>query len=392
MEGGELNFLDLDYSGWKLLSEEWGENNSFFDSIYFLYGFDMSSNMYLIKGRDGLTLIDGGNDYTAFIQLRVIGYSHMDIRRVILTHGHREHVMGVIELLRYPPHLRNSSFEVYMHEASPEELKSILKDFGIPVKFIRHGDKLDFFDGFELEVIHTPGHTFDSLCFFERSTKTLFSGDTVLPFAYASCDETAGGREDYHLLSLRMLAFLEPENLLPGHGPLVFKRAGDIIRANRLAGVKKIVGEYVPWSEIAVSLARKGWLDEAILACNVAIDEDRDNISLKGLKASLLNDSGRFEEALKIFEELLTIDSSPFLLLGKAVSLMGLGDLKKARDILEELRKLYPGVRDIDVYYGILLVLEGDVDAATKIPGFKMELAKAFEKVLKESSEGKSKS
>ncbi len=390
MEEMEI-YLDLDYAGWKKLSDEWKDHNVFFESVYFLYGFDMSSNIYLIKGKDGLTLIDAGNDYTAFLQLSDIAFSHMDIRRIVLTHGHREHVMGVIELLRYPPHIRNSNFEVYMHESAPQELKDILKEAGINTKFIYHGDKLTFFEGFELEVIHTPGHTFDSLCFFERSTRTLFTGDTVLPFAYASSDDVAGGREDYHLLSLRMLSELSPENLLPGHGPVIYRKAQDVIRANRLAGIRKMFGE-LPWSEIAVNLAKKGWLDEALLACETALKDDENNPSLLQFKASLLNDMGRFDEALRIFDDLLgSSPKNPFLLLGKAVSLMGLGNIGESKRILEELRKNYPSVRDIDVYYGIALVLEGKPEEAMKIEGFKMEFAKAFERVVKGRGEDKGK-
>ncbi|MEO0278658.1 MAG: MBL fold metallo-hydrolase [candidate division WOR-3 bacterium] len=378
----EIEYINLDYSGWKKLSEEWNDKSRFFESVYFIYGFDLSSNIYIINTGDGLVMIDGGNDYTSFLQLRDIGFSHGDIKKIILTHGHPEHVMGVIELLRYPEFMRNTMFEVVMHESAPKEFKNILDNFKIKYTFVSHGDKIEVGD-FLLEVVHTPGHTFDSICFFEATTKTLFSGDTVLPFAYASSDPNAGGREDYHLLSLKMLERYGISNLLPGHGPVVYGRANEIIKANKLAAIKKMVGEYAPWSEIAVELAKKRWFEEAIDACDVAIGEDPNNLEIKKLKASILNDLGRFDEASKLFAQLEDIlVNDPFVKLGKAISSIGMGKFDEAMAILDSLKEKYSNVKEVDVYRGICFVLKGEPEKAMEIDGFRMEFVKSFEKIL----------
>ena len=85
---------------WKRLSEIFETDDPFFNSILFLQGYDFSSNSYAIEG-DYITIIDPGNDYTAFIQLFEKGIKPLDIKKIVITHGHRDHVMGTFELFRY---------------------------------------------------------------------------------------------------------------------------------------------------------------------------------------------------------------------------------------------------------------------------------------------------
>jgi hydroxyacylglutathione hydrolase len=80
------------------------------------------------------------------------------------------------------------------------------------------GDVLRF-GGFELEVIHTPGHTPGSSCFRVGGDVLVFSGDLVFAGAIGRSD-FPNSDPDAMVASLRR--FLElPDGLrtLPGHGP-----------------------------------------------------------------------------------------------------------------------------------------------------------------------------
>ena len=66
------------------------------------------------------------------------------------------------------------------------------------------------------QVMHTPGHTSDSICLWHASSRTLLCADTVLGWG----STTVGDLGDY-MQSLEALRALQPQPLalLPGHGP-----------------------------------------------------------------------------------------------------------------------------------------------------------------------------
>jgi len=308
---------------WTPLSEVLDIPDPFLEHCLFLEGYDITSNIYVVTG-EYLSIIDPGNDYTAFVQLFERGYKPTDIKKVFITHGHPEHAIGVLEIFRYPSVKVEKNIEVIMNDAGPEGLKSLITEYGCTVKEVGHGDKINL-SGFELEVIHTPGHTMDSLCLYHRPSKSIFTGDTVLPYAVPSPDPGAGGRIDYYILSIRMLRQMEIENLLPGHGMPVAKKAQEVIRGAYTGAIKRVVGLSTRWIDGAGELAKKGYLEEAAFCCDMELKEDPKSLKALELKASCLSDMGRFKEAYEIFDKLSkAIGNYTFALMGKGYSLMGM--------------------------------------------------------------------
>src|SRR3974390_3259668 len=200
---------------WENLGKLSGLSNPLFDRTLFLMGYDFSSNIYLIRG-DYCSLIDPGNDYTAFMQMLDLGIKPPDIKKIALTHGHHDHAMGGLELVRgYPGYAAAGlEVEVFLHEAGPVELKEMYSHLGFKLTELKGGETINL-SGFDLEVIHTPGHTIDGLCFYHASTKTLFSGDTVMPLAMAEPDDkAAGGNMDHYLYSVRTLLKKDIDHIL----------------------------------------------------------------------------------------------------------------------------------------------------------------------------------
>lgn len=88
---------------------------------------------------------------------------------------------------------------------------------------LEHGDLLDV-PGRRLRVLHTPGHTEGSICLYDETTRSLFSGDTLLPMVHAGIG-LSGGREPAqenplarYFDSLQLLADLDVDRVHPGHG------------------------------------------------------------------------------------------------------------------------------------------------------------------------------
>jgi glyoxylase-like metal-dependent hydrolase (beta-lactamase superfamily II) len=176
------------HPGWQPLARVLNTTTPFFEKFLFLQSFEtFSSNIYLIMG-DYLTIVDPGNDYTAFMDLFRLQVKPEDIKKIVLTHGHPDHAMGALELLRYPSIIKSGGFELILHEAAPPQLKEMIKQVGSRVTEVRGGETLEL-SGIEWEVIYTPGHTIDGICLYHAPTKTVFTGDMALPQAVGAPDK-----------------------------------------------------------------------------------------------------------------------------------------------------------------------------------------------------------
>ena len=150
-------------------------------------------NVYLLVDED-LTLIDSGfpgNGRIIAQYIEGLGRRLNELKRVLLTHSHPDHTGSVAELKEMLPAL-----QVMAHRSDTSvdkdgrHLVSYLNLFGatpLPIPFLRRveadgfleeGQVLPILGG--LRVIHTPGHTPGSVCFYLETQKVIFLGDNVV--------------------------------------------------------------------------------------------------------------------------------------------------------------------------------------------------------------------
>lgn len=373
--------------GWHPLARVLGVSHPFFDSVLHWEGYDNSSNIYVVAG-ETLSIIDPGNDYMALADLFRRGFRPSDVRKIVLTHGHVEHVMGTFELLRYPVEPGTGALEVIFHESGPAGFREMLGEAAkecprsLTLTEVRGGETLDLGD-VPVEVIHTPGHTMDSLCLYHSPTRSLFTGDTVLPFAVASPDPSAGGRAEYHLFVIKQLMKRQTDVLLPGHGKPVAAETKRVLAGSYAGIVKKMVGLETPWIEGAAMLAQKGYLEESLFCCEKERESCPENTKALALKATCLSDLGRFSEAIEAFEQLRVAGDNPlFALLGNGVALMGLGRYGECLASFEKILAEKPDFREALMYKGMALYLSGRVDEAMQIHPFEKEFVERFKDSL----------
>lgn len=388
-----MRFVDLDENElteqespqeptWQTIAEVTGLHNPLFDATLFAIGYDFSSNVYLIQG-DYLSIIDPGNDYMIYMELFRQGIKPADIKKIAITHGHPDHCMGVMELFRgYPGMAKDLDIEVLLHESGPEEYFKILEEGGIRATTLHGGETINL-SGFEFEVIYTPGHTIDCVCYYHAPTKTAFTGDTVLPEAMAEMDRGGGGRLDHYLYSLRTLRRYQIDNVMPGHGgiaPLVGRR---VVRDTYEGLIRKVIDEETPWMAGATALAQQGLLEEALFCCHKVMAEKPDDLRALETKAFLLKDLNRAEEAIEAFDQLLAQQPDHFYALyGLGITLLALEKFEKSLKILDQALLLQPGNKEILVNKGLALYLSGQQDEALEIEPFQEAFAEKIKEQL----------
>jgi glyoxylase-like metal-dependent hydrolase (beta-lactamase superfamily II) len=383
------------HPGWLRLSSFLDTTESLFEQLLLLPGYELSSNTYAITGAE-ISLVDAGNDYTAFVDLFRMGIPPTDIRKIVITHGHRDHAMGALELIRsYPGTVEKGGIELILHEAGPTELKEAGKKMGARITEVRGGETLTIND-LDWEVIHTPGHTIDGICLFHPESGTAFTGDTVLPHAMAEPDENAGGRLDYYLSGLRALLGKDIKHVLPGHGLPVVSAGRKVVEETYEGLMMKIIGveaeTKAPWIDGAAALAGKGYLEEAVYCCARELAFDPKNKRALKLTAVCLNDLGRFHEALESLEILEGIgppdQGDPFPYIGKGYALMGIGRYGDSVRLFDEALQVRPGMKEALIYKGMSLYLSGDYEEAMNIGPFRTEFMGRFREELEKRSKG----
>ncbi len=215
----------------------------------------MAGRVYLIEDPDGLTLIDTGLPLAPariVEQLTEIGRSPSDIKRILITHAHPDHIGGLPGLTK----LTNAEVWTSGGEAAvirgeapiarperqtvpwPQRLMTYMAPPskvvpGTVHRIIKEGDTLEVMGG--LQVISTPGHAPDHISFLQPEKRVLFAGDVVghlfrelnAPLRAFTVDMRQNMR------SVRKLAALEVElqTILCGHGaPLTEDAAPKLYR------------------------------------------------------------------------------------------------------------------------------------------------------------------
>jgi hydroxyacylglutathione hydrolase len=139
--------------------------------------------------------------------------------RVLLTHGHPDHVSGV-------PALRDMfNCNVAMHPDDIEQLAALHMLPGVPDdlpdvvvdEHLHDGQTLRWQD-LDVAVLHTPGHTRGSVCF--QIGPDLLSGDTLFHRGVGRCDLPGGSMPALTFSLENKVYALPPETVVyPGHGP-----------------------------------------------------------------------------------------------------------------------------------------------------------------------------
>ena len=163
------------------------------------------TNIYILSNDREAVVIDPGYEADTILD----ALEGRQLKAILLTHGHFDHVGAVKELVA------ETGCEVYIHP-SETTLPPMITDGQL---YYTHtyseGDTVSPISGVELTVLHTPGHTPGSVCLLCEDA--LFSGDTLFARSCGRTDLDGGDPEAMAASLKRLASFGNDYRVFPGH-------------------------------------------------------------------------------------------------------------------------------------------------------------------------------
>lgn len=169
----------------------------------------IGANCYQLEKNRKISLIDPGHEEESFVE----SMNDKNIPYILLTHGHYDHT-GAVKRLK----MEHPEAKIYIHEGDAQGAGSRLYPLVGEVEdlnYFHEGQVIDF-EGSEILVHETPGHSLGSVCLEVEGH--LFSGDTLFAGSMGRVDLPGG---DYKIImdSLKRLSKLDKKlEVHPGHG------------------------------------------------------------------------------------------------------------------------------------------------------------------------------
>ena len=181
----------------------------------------LETNCYILgdeKSKDAVVIDPGGDFEEIELELRKLD---LKVKYIILTHGHFDHT-GALARLK-----KATGAEVLIHVSDADMLSTSWRvqpfflESGTEAcpadRTLKQGDKIKF-GPYELEVLHTPGHTPGGISLVVD--KMIFVGDTLFCGSIGRTDLPGGSHEQLmHSIRGKLLSKGDEYLVYPGHGP-----------------------------------------------------------------------------------------------------------------------------------------------------------------------------
>lgn len=178
----------------------------------------------VVFGKSSAVAVDGGGDLAeGEATAQLIRDRGQEPRRLVLTHGHGDHVAGAAPLARG---------EVFAHARCRCQIErrvpALAERWGVseaeaatrlpwPTATFEQEMRLDL-GGRTVRLVPTPGHSPEGISVFVEDARVVVAGDTVV-----TCIPPQVGDGNSRVLEASLLRLLElgAEALIPGHGPVL---------------------------------------------------------------------------------------------------------------------------------------------------------------------------
>ncbi|MBR6620532.1 MAG: MBL fold metallo-hydrolase [Clostridia bacterium] len=149
----------------------------------------------------------------------LMGY---DLKYILLTHGHFDHIFGSASLKELYPDAKlciHKNDEICLNDRTYNLIGDDYSGFLPEMKadiILNDGDVISFGE-VQLKVLYTPGHSEGSVCYVDELNKIIFSGDTLFCLTVGRTDFITGSFEKM-MESVKKLSLYDDEYAVyPGH-------------------------------------------------------------------------------------------------------------------------------------------------------------------------------
>lgn len=177
-----------------------------------------ATNGYLLQTEDGALVVDAPEGMAGW--LRQQG-ARADV--LLLTHQHFDHVMDAAAIreehgcpvLAFAPFSRDLTLELLFGMATGMEV--MVREFQVD-RVLKGRAEVELC-GFTWQLLHVPGHSPDSLCFFQGDLGLIFGGDVLFLDGVGRTDFPGGSMELLVAgIQEKLLSLPDETRVFPGHG------------------------------------------------------------------------------------------------------------------------------------------------------------------------------
>lgn len=181
----------------------------------------VGTNCYLLCNMDikECVLIDPADSQDEIS--RMIDESGCSLKGILLTHGHFDHIMAADAVRdKYGVKVYASCDEKNTLEQPHINLGEA---YGLKLSVkadVWHKDgEILKLAGFDIEALHTPGHTEGGSCYYIREIGVLFSGDTLFCGSIGRTDFPGGSMSEIvRSIKEKVMVLPDDTKVYPGHG------------------------------------------------------------------------------------------------------------------------------------------------------------------------------
>jgi hydroxyacylglutathione hydrolase len=181
----------------------------------------IETNCYLIGDDKEAILIDPGEDASKIVAM--IKKRNIKIAKIVITHGHIDHIGAVTELRQY------TGAPVLIHAEDANMLTDAMANlsavFDMPFTtapadgFLKEGDIVSA-GNVNLKVLFTPGHTPGGISLYEANAGVVFAGDALFAGSIGRTDFPLSSHEQLiEAIQEKLLTLPDETIVYPGHGP-----------------------------------------------------------------------------------------------------------------------------------------------------------------------------
>ncbi len=169
---------------------------------------ELETNTYIVSDEDTkeALMIDPGYRDDRYVQ--AVNDSGLTLKGILVTHYHRDHTAGI------PDVKKAFDVPVYVH-ALDSNLEAAPGEDSVP---LRGGDEIRL-GRYTFEVLHTPGHSRGSVCYYVKGEKKVFTGDTIFNVDLGATCFSGGSAADMKRSCREVVDKWEDDVFIyPGHG------------------------------------------------------------------------------------------------------------------------------------------------------------------------------